>query len=496
MQRIHNATLEESYDYDGAGNLTTVTNHTLGQSFSYAYDARNLRTGAQMTGSDRVEYQRDEAGQIEYVHRIRNNKLVESFTLTYNDDGQLDSILYPNRSRRNIGYDELGRVASITIEAQELKGKKWRNWGLVEQFDYRYDESGNLTHQNRYGAKTRDQWASFEYDALNRLIGANYPKNDDIEYEWDAVGNLKEKSTKSHRYGYEYNRANQLTAFDGHRLPGFGCDYDGACSSDSDDADSQLFDYQYDDNGYLLAIDSNQGTQRYDHDPLGRMTQVANPNGTFVNYGYDSRSRRITTERNRLTDDGLEAPQTLVSQYDGRQEQAQFEAGKAFRSLTLLPEQNGYGRVLHQALYDTQSSYLKASGTKGADISHLYMHHDRQGSTVLALDSGNTQAMRLGYSPFGEVFRKHNDQTFWKANSTVNANHQLGQLVPYQYTGKYTEGSTGFVQMDARWYNPHTHRFVQPDYWNLRNTHLPVEIQHELMRFTGLNTSQLLSDPS
>ncbi|WP_236009448.1 RHS repeat-associated core domain-containing protein [Vibrio ulleungensis] len=50
--------------------------------------------------------------------------------------------------------------------------------------------------------------------------------------------------------------------------------------------------------------------------------------------------------------------------------------------------------------------------------------------------------------------------------------------------------------MDARWYNPHTHRFVQPDYWNLRNTHLPVEIKHELMRFTGLNTSQLLSDPS
>jgi hypothetical protein len=50
--------------------------------------------------------------------------------------------------------------------------------------------------------------------------------------------------------------------------------------------------------------------------------------------------------------------------------------------------------------------------------------------------------------------------------------------------------------MDARWYNPHTHRFVQPDYWNLRNTHLPAEIQHELMRFTGLNTDQLLNDPS
>ncbi|MCJ2376896.1 hypothetical protein LNL84_08610 [Vibrio sp. ZSDZ34] len=52
------------------------------------------------------------------------------------------------------------------------------------------------------------------------------------------------------------------------------------------------------------------------------------------------------------------------------------------------------------------------------------------------------------------------------------------------------------VQLDARWYNPHSSRFQQPDYWNLRNTHLPAAIQHELMRFTGLNTAQLLNDPS
>jgi hypothetical protein len=52
------------------------------------------------------------------------------------------------------------------------------------------------------------------------------------------------------------------------------------------------------------------------------------------------------------------------------------------------------------------------------------------------------------------------------------------------------------VHLDARWYNPHSSRFQQPDYWNLRNTHLPAAIQHELMRFTGLNTAQLLNDPS
>lgn len=104
--------------------------------------------------------------------------------------------------------------------------------------------------------------------------------------------------------------------------------------------------------------------------------------------------------------------------------------------------------------------------------------------------------MRLGYSPFGQVYRKHNDKTVWKINAGVNANKQLGQLMPYQYTGGYTDGNTGLVHLDARWYNPHTSCFVQPDYWNFKNTYLPAEIQHELMRFTGLNTSQLLRDPS
>ncbi len=76
------------------------------------------------------------------------------------------------------------------------------------------------------------------------------------------------------------------------------------------------------------------------------------------------------------------------------------------------------------------------------------------------------------------------------------ANYEFAQLMPYRFTGKFTDFNTGLTQMDARWYNPHTARFLQPDYWNLRNTHLPAEIQHELMQFAGLNTQQLLRDPA
>jgi len=58
-----------------------------------------------------------------------------------------------------------------------------------------------------------------------------------------------------------------------------------------------------------------------------------------------------------------------------------------------------------------------------------------------------------------------------------------------------TEKAVGLVHLDARWYNPYTSRFVQPDLWNFSSTGLPVKVQHDVMQFAGLNSNQLLLDP-
>ena len=51
------------------------------------------------------------------------------------------------------------------------------------------------------------------------------------------------------------------------------------------------------------------------------------------------------------------------------------------------------------------------------------------------------------------------------------------------------------MHLDARWYNPQTTRFIQPDLWNFASTGLPKDVQHEVMQFAGLNVEQLLRDP-
>lgn len=156
------------------------------------------------------------------------------------------------------------------------------------------------------------------------------------------------------------------------------------------------------------------------------MTHIANPDGTVVTYGYDAHSRRIMTERTMsfdaepdTTSNGNKGNNgkgkgkrqsstssvtqlgviTLYSHYDGRQEQGQWQqAGssfESFRSLTLLPQANlPYAQVLHQSLSDSKSQLVKASGTKGADASNLFIHHDRLGSAIQVLDETDTQAMR------------------------------------------------------------------------------------------------------
>ncbi|GEA52087.1 hypothetical protein VIN01S_28910 [Vibrio inusitatus NBRC 102082] len=506
LASINSPELVEHYNYNAASQLIQVDNHQIGQSFQYEYSPVGKRTYSQSTSIEGVSYQHDAEGRVIKIERD-SNEGIRVFNLAYDQKGQLVQIDYPNHSRRTIAYDALGRVTDISIEQEDFKGNRWRGaWNSLEVFEYRYDLAGNVIAQNRKSESTdNDQWAYFEYDQVNRLIRADYPGKEDLEYEWDESGNLLQKKTKSHNSTYRYNSANQLMEMQGHRLPGFLC-ADESCDNDDMDSLNQVFEYDYNANGHLVLVRNGAEQQAYEHDALGRMTGVVNSDGSSVSYGYDVRSRRIKSQRvykasqnsNKKAQENIS---TLYSYYDGRQEQGQWSLTEndysPLRSLTLLPRNDlPYGVMLHQTLYDIDSSLLKASGTKGSDIAHLYVHHDRIGSAIHVLDETGTTAMRLGYSPFGQTYRKHNDKTFWKINAGINANKQLAQLMPYQFTGKYTESSTGLIDLDARWYSPHANRFVQPDYWSLKNTYLPVEIQHELIGTTRLNTDMLLRDPS
>ncbi len=484
LAAIGNRYLVEQYTYDASGRLTQQKNENLKQSFDYRYDSKGQRVQNQLNDTDKVQYKRNANGQITQIQRINADETL-TFTLQYNKLGQVSQIDYPNQSRRTLQYDAEGRIIAIKIE-QRWYTHRWENqWNTVELFEYRYDAAGNLIAENR---KTKeayyDQWAYFEYDSLNRLIEADYPYHYDNYYQWDDNGNLINKKAKGLEYKYEYNRANQLTGYRGNYY--------------------LWYDVTNDDNGNPIKEQSGGYTFDYQYNPLGQLTQFNRWDNTEIKYGYDSRARRVYTKR-AMTHSKNWGKSEQHTAYDGRQEFGQWikdpdnknDRYKPFRSLTLLPKDGQpYSSVLHQKLNDKQHRLVSAVGTMAADIENLYIHSDRLDSSVHVLDKTGRMAMRLGYSPMGRTYRKYDDVMTYYYDLEPLANYEFAQLMPYRFTGKFTDFNTGLTQMDARWYNPHTARFLQPDYWNLRNTHLPAEIQHELMQFAGLNTQQLLRDPA
>jgi len=267
--------------------------------------------------------------------------------------------------------------------------------------------------------------------------------------------------------------------------------------------------YSYDRNGERASKTTQAYTgsdiETYAHDVYGRLTGIGTHQGAEVSFKYDSRDRRIasaqrgwTTQINKA-DNKTAADYRYTSLYDGRQELHQFdEQGNPYRSLTYLPNQQAglYGQLLSQTLHQWQNPEFDATGWGTELVPKLYFHGDYQGSTIKVTAQNPEAAFRYGYTPTGEAYafkhRYSNEQM-----TRTHVSHSLNRnVVPYLYTGRYMEPLTGLSQMDARWYEAETARFIQPDQYNMANLMLPPGAQSELLRYIGRSQSDLLREPA
>jgi RHS repeat-associated protein len=81
------------------------------------------------------------------------------------------------------------------------------------------------------------------------------------------------------------------------------------------------------------------------------------------------------------------------------------------------------------------------------DGSLYYMHQDHLGSTVAVSDASGQAVGRVQYDPYGEVL-----------TSTLPVT-----LTDRLFTGQRLDSSTGLYYYNARYYDPHLGRFIQPD---------------------------------
>ena len=167
-------------------------------------------------------------------------------------------------------------------------------------------------------------------------------------------------------------------------------------------------------------------TTTYGYDTFGQLQTVALPDGTLVEYDYDSAGRRV------------------AKKVDGVYEQ-RFLFGDAFGPVALV---DAAGAVLDRYVYGTSPyvpDYLVR--TSGPDAGTYRLLKDERASVRMVVDTATgAVAQQLTYDAFGRVL-----------TDTAPG------FTPFGYAGGLLDLDTGLVRFGARDYDPETGRWTTQD---------------------------------
>jgi RHS repeat-associated protein len=202
-----------TYDYNAAGQLTSVTN-PLNQTTQYQYDASyNLLTIINANSVTAATYTYDSFA------RVRTYTDSEGWTVTYDYDAadRTTKVTYPDGTFETYTYDRLDIVA--------YTDRQFRTWTYVYDANRRQtsatDPSGLQTQYayNRNGQVTsltdpRSNVTTWTYDVQGRLTGKQYPNTTTVTYTYENTTSRLKSITDalSQVKTYSYARDNRLAA--------------------------------------------------------------------------------------------------------------------------------------------------------------------------------------------------------------------------------------------------------------------------------------------
>ena len=301
-----------AYTYDKEGNALTKTDE-LGQVTRFFYDdLHRLSSQADDEGTDSFTYDAvsnmltansSETGTIEFTYDklYRTTKVVNeaqtvdatSPTLetlyAYDANGNLLETTYPDNKKVTKSYDANNQVKNLTdhdgteiVYIRDVEGRVTKEVypdGSTTEYDY--NAAGLLTLQKEVMADGSSRRViNYDYDDNGNLIferrsGVGISKQyENVDYTYDAAGQLMKVTTGSKVKTYEYDLAGNLL-------------------SDGD------YTYTYDLQNRLLSKANSKGTTTYTYDAAGNLLKEAGPDGT-VSYTYNTQNRLVKGE----TDDG------------------------------------------------------------------------------------------------------------------------------------------------------------------------------------------------
>lgn len=269
-----------AYEYDDSRcNLVAASNYT--GRITLAYDAHDRLQRITYPGDRWLEYTYNTAGQrasmtdqlgyrLDYdydaVGRLRsitNSAGTRIVLYDYDAAGRLECKTLGNGVYTTYAYDRAGQLLTLTNARPDHS--------VLSFFNYTYDSRGRRTAMaTHYGAWT------YEYDDLGQLTHAVLASTDaqipnqDLRYEYDAMGNRVRTVENGVTTEYTVNKMNQYVQVGGIQM---NYDADGSLAQKLAAAATVLAITNNFDNR-LIACGSTNAQRRFSYDALGFPAEV------------------------------------------------------------------------------------------------------------------------------------------------------------------------------------------------------------------------------
>lgn len=411
-----------TYVYDRINRLTKIDHEGTDSDIVYTYDVNSDKATEQKGNDPVVSYSYDELGNMTARGPPNASILYE-----YNNLDQVSKMTMANGRQINYTYDAIGNLNTINTAAL----------GTVQ---YVHNELGNTTTTS-YPNGIKETNA---YDNEQRLIDVELTKNSTSLYKktqsYSLSGNIKQRNNpgttpnapKLEDFVYDpLNRlTNQKLASDASSVNAY--EYNAVGDLTKLNNATQTFDLT----GKILT----SGSKKFDYDVSGNRIadkQITDPSANTTTYGW-STTNQLTSVTQMDSTSSVSYSYDVQGLLNSRTENSNTTAFS-------WDTQNSIPLMLSDGTYD----YVYGEGNtplaqiKLSDNSITYLHSDLNGSVTASTNANGSLVGTTDYSPYGAV--------------------QGASVSRFGYAGEWTDPSTHFVYLRARWLDTSTGTFLSLD---------------------------------
>ena len=386
---------------DIVGRTISVTNPD-GQRVGYEYGPYDEKTAIVYPDGKRAEYHYD---AFRRLIELKDTNAQESINYEYDTIGRLRKRAFPGGASVVYDYYQGGLLKAIMSTDKE---------GILDKYEYAYNEKGNRTQIKRYRRGHRDVSGTYDYtyDEIGRLAESRRDGTVQNSYSYDAFGNRKTSVSEGIHTTYSYDIVDRLIN-----------KKEVSVSDPSTDIIPVITSYSYDNRGNLVEERCGDVLAKsYGFDASGKMVSTRSASNGEAEYLYDALGHRV----------GIKENGRLI---------------KEVRDLTFTGDnilQRSYENITEDYMFDGNICSVSRNEE------NIYMLNDELGSPVYLTGTDGRAFSAFDYDDFGKRKSTH---YFKKENI----------LYPIAFTGYQEDNVSGLCYAQARYYSPDNGRFISED---------------------------------